>query len=101
MTGQLMRELILGATGFAVGAFLHLTYRAARLAIRGPKETRSGYAALAVGRFAIIPPLLLVAELVYKALVIPPTWRAIVYAVSLLLTAGGYAWAIHKHVVVG
>jgi hypothetical protein len=100
--GVVLRALILGVSGFAVGAFADLGYRAARSAVRARDwNTRSGYIALAIGRVAIIPPLVLIAEIVYHAVEIPPTWRAIVYLISLACVTGGYAWALRKHVIQG
>jgi hypothetical protein len=101
-TGVILKELILAFSGFAVGAFAHLGYRSIRSAIRAKDHrTRSGFIGLAVGRVGIIPPLALIAEIVYHAVEIPPTWRAIVYLVSLACVAGGYAWALRHHVVQG
>lgn len=100
--GVVLRALILGVSGFAVGAFADLGFRSIRNAIRArDRDTRSGYIALAVGRIGIIPPLALIAELVYHAVEIPPTWRAIVYLISLACVTGGYAWALRKHVIQG
>ena len=95
-TGEVLREVILAGSGFAIGVLFLLSYRSFVRALKGPE--RSGHFALCIARLCTVVVIALIAEAVYHTLEIPPSWRAWIYSVALTGIALGYAWALHKYV---
>lgn len=76
-----MKQTLLGASAFAVGVLL---YRTAFF------ERRWRRPFLAVGFLGVAIVLVLIAEVVVRAPLINPNWRAVLYLVALLFIAVGF-----------
>lgn len=87
--GEVLRDLILGLSGLAVGFMLYLAWLSFHSWWRDHGAAFELYRALLL--FGVSIMVLLITELIWRAPEIPFTWRSLLYAAASLCVVVGAA----------